>query len=130
MKFASIAPTLIFSLGMLTVSPATAQVFGPPTPLPQQGGEAIYKGICQDCHMPNAKGGKVGPIGYPGLASNPNLEIPGYPVSVIVHGQKAMPAFGQSFTDQQVADVVNYIRSHFGNNYKDTVAPDDVKAAR
>ena len=22
--------------------------------LPQQGGEALYKGICQDCHMPMA----------------------------------------------------------------------------
>lgn len=130
MKPVSIAPALFLFLGMLAASPATAQIFGPPTPLPQQGGEAIYKGICQDCHMPDAKGGMVGPIGYPALASNPKLETPGYPVSVIVHGQKAMPAFGPSFTDRQVADVVNYIRSHFGNDYKDAVTPDDVKAAR
>ena len=32
--------------------------------------------------------------------------------------------------DQQIADVVNYIRTNFGNNYKDKVKPEDVKAQR
>jgi mono/diheme cytochrome c family protein len=41
-----------------------------------------------------------------------------------------MPAFGLSLSDQQVADVVNYVRSHFGNDYKDNVTPEDVKGAR
>jgi mono/diheme cytochrome c family protein len=41
-----------------------------------------------------------------------------------------MPVFGAAFSDQQIADVVNYIRTHFGNSYKDRVTPDDVKAAR
>jgi mono/diheme cytochrome c family protein len=34
------------------------------------------------------------------------------------------------FSDQQIADVVNYVRTHFGNNYKDKVTPADVKSAR
>jgi mono/diheme cytochrome c family protein len=33
-------------------------------------------------------------------------------------------------TDQQVADVVNYIRTHFGNKYKDAISATDVKAMR
>jgi mono/diheme cytochrome c family protein len=33
-------------------------------------------------------------------------------------------------TDQQIADVVNYVRTHFGNSYKDRVAPADVKTLR
>jgi mono/diheme cytochrome c family protein len=41
-----------------------------------------------------------------------------------------MPAFGGALNDQQVADVVNYIRTHFGNNYKNPVKPEDVKTAR
>ena len=49
---------------------------------------------------------------------------------MIVKGQKAMPALGAFFTDQQVADVVNYIRTHFGNKYKDKVKPEDVKLMR
>jgi len=48
-----------------------------------------------------------------------------------VNGQKAMPAFiGSKLSDQQIADVVNYIRTHFGNNYTDRVTATDVKAAR
>ncbi len=95
----------------------------------EQGGEAIFKNVCQGCHMPDAKGA-VGAGMYPALAKNPKLETAGYPVAVIVNGQKAMPAFGGMFSDQQVADVVNYTRTHFGNNYKDKVTPADVKAAR
>ncbi len=95
----------------------------------EQGGEAIYKNVCQGCHMPDAKGA-VGAGMYPALAKNPKLEVAGYPVSVIVNGQKAMPALGGMFSDQQVADVTNYIRTHFGNSYKDKVTPADVKAAR
>ncbi len=95
----------------------------------EQGGEAIFKNVCQGCHMPDAKGA-VGAGMYPALAKNPKLEVAGYPVSVVVNGQKAMPAFGGMFSDQQVADVVNYVRTHFGNTYKDKVTPADVKAVR
>jgi len=97
---------------------------------PQQGGEALYKGICQDCHMPDGRGAE-GAGHYPALAKNPKLAEPGYPISVVTHGLKSMPAFGGAMDDQQIADVVNYIRTgHFGNNYKDKVKPEDVKNAR
>jgi mono/diheme cytochrome c family protein len=95
----------------------------------EQGGEALYKGICQGCHMPNAQGA-VGAGMYPALAKNPKLEVAGYPIAVVVNGQKAMPAFGPMLSDQQIADVINFVRTHFGNNYKDAVKPADVKAAR
>ncbi|HKD46755.1 MAG TPA: cytochrome c [Rhizomicrobium sp.] len=107
---------------------AQAQLF-PQAKLPQQTGEAIYKGVCQTCHMPDAKGA-VGAGTYPALANNSKLEVSGYPVAVVIHGQKAMPSFGQAMSDEQVANIVNYVRTHFGNNYKDSVTPDDVKAAR
>jgi mono/diheme cytochrome c family protein len=32
--------------------------------------------------------------------------------------------------DQQVADVVNYVRTNFGNKYKDKVTAADAKATR
>ena len=95
----------------------------------EQGGEAIFKNVCQGCHMPDAKGA-VGAGMYPALAKNPKLEVAGYPIAVIVNGQKAMPALGGMFSDQQVADVTNYIRTHFGNSYKDKVTAADVKASR
>jgi mono/diheme cytochrome c family protein len=94
-----------------------------------QGGKAIYTNVCQGCHMPDAKGA-VGAGMYPALASNAKLETAGYPVSIVTHGQKAMPAFGTLLNDQQIADVVNYVRTSYGNKYKDKVKPEDVKAQR
>jgi mono/diheme cytochrome c family protein len=110
---------------------ALAQRITPqPQLFPEQGGQAIFKGICQGCHMPDAKGG-VGAGAYPALANNSKLAVAGYPVAVVVNGQKAMPAFiGAKLSDQQVADVVNYIRTHFGNHYTDAVTAADVKVAR
>jgi mono/diheme cytochrome c family protein len=102
---------------------------GRSAPFPFQGGQAIFTGVCQGCHMPDAKGA-TGAGTYPALAHNAKLEVAGYPISVIVNGQKAMPPLGKMLNDKQVADVVNYIRTHFGNSYKDMVKPEDVKAVR
>ena len=99
------------------------------SPFPFQGGEAIYKGVCQGCHMSDAKGA-VGAGAYPALAKNENLETAAYPVSIVLKGKKAMPFLGMQLDDQQVADVVNYVRTHFGNKYRDKVKPEDVKALR
>jgi mono/diheme cytochrome c family protein len=120
------------ALGLLFSSAAYAQgagAGGGRGGFTEQGGEAIFKNVCQGCHMPQAQGA-VGAGMYPALAKNSKLETAGYPVAVVVNGQKAMPAFGGMFSDQQVADVVNYVRTHFGNNYKDKVTPADVKSAR
>jgi mono/diheme cytochrome c family protein len=113
----------------------TAAPAPPPRPnvrggkFPMQGGQAIYEGVCQGCHMPGAVGA-VGAGAYPALASNSKLEVAGYPVGVIMNGQKAMPALGPYFSDTQIADVVNYIRTHFGNNYTDKVTAAEIKMMR
>ena len=66
------------------------------SPFPFQGGEAIYKGVCAGCHMPDAKGA-VGAGMYPALAKNENLETAAYPVGIVLKGQKAMPSFSPSW---------------------------------
>ena len=94
-----------------------------------QGGEAVYRGVCQGCHMADAKGA-AGAGFYPALASNPRLAGTGYVLSMIIRGHKGMPPFGAQFSNQQIADVANYVRSHFGNHARDQVKPADVQAAR
>ena len=96
---------------------------------PQQTGEELFKNICQGCHMPDAKGA-TGAGTYPALATNPRLAAAVYPITVVLHGQRAMPPFGESLNDEQVANVINYVRSHFGNHYKDQVTANAVKARR
>jgi mono/diheme cytochrome c family protein len=48
---------------------------------------------------------------------------------VMLKGQKGMPPVGQMMSDQQIADVINYVRTHFGNAYGDGVSPADGEAA-
>ena len=95
----------------------------------ETNGEQMYRRVCAACHMPDAKGAE-GAGFYPGLAENPKLEAGGYALSVLMQGMNGMPPIGKMMTDQQAADVVNYIRTHFGNQYKDPVTAEDAKAAR
>ncbi|HEV2504567.1 MAG TPA: cytochrome c [Mesorhizobium sp.] len=95
----------------------------------QKTGEDIYANLCQACHMEKGEGA-AGAGKYPALAKNTNLESSGYPIFVILHGQKGMPPVGQMLDDEQVAAVVNYVRTHFGNDYKDAATAQDVKDAR
>jgi cytochrome c5 len=92
-------------------------------------GEELFASACQGCHMPDGKGA-VGAGVYPSLAQNSNLESGGYPVYVVVRGQRAMPPLGAMMSDAQIAAVVNYVRTHFGNAYRDAVTVDDVKLVR
>jgi mono/diheme cytochrome c family protein len=55
---------------------------------------------------------------------------PAYPVTLILQGQRAMPAVGTLMDDAQIAAVVTYIRTHWGNDYREPVTEQDVRAAR
>src|SRR5882757_8824527 len=95
----------------------------------EMSGEELFASVCRGCHMSDGKGA-TGAGTYPSLAGNHNLEARGYPVAVIVNGQRGMPAFGTMMSDDQVAAVVNYLRTHFDNKYRDTVTAEDVKIVR
>lgn len=95
----------------------------------EKDGESLYRGICQGCHMPDAKGAQGAGV-YPALASNPRLTAKQYPAIMVLKGSRAMPSFAMGLDDAQVAAVVNYIRSHFGNDYRDTLSAAEVKALR
>src|ERR1700722_11062193 len=102
------------------------------------GGGAIYAHVCQGCNMPEAQGA-VGAGHYPKLAGDPALVSWQYVALTVLHGKNGMPAFGlpagqgmetRSFhlSDAQVADVVNYVRSNFGNHRKDSITAKQVAA--
>ena len=95
----------------------------------EQGGEALYAHVCAGCHQPDAKGA-VGAASYPALAEDKNLASAEYVETLLFNGRKAMPPLGRMMSDQQAADVINYVRTHFGNAYRDAVSAADVEAAR
>ncbi|MDR0528973.1 MAG: cytochrome c [Zoogloeaceae bacterium] len=88
-------------------------------------GEALYKSSCQGCHMADGKGAR-GAGFYPSLAGNSKLDSAALPISVLLRGQNGMPSFREYMTDAQIAAVVNYVRTHFGNDYKDKATEEDV----
>jgi mono/diheme cytochrome c family protein len=95
----------------------------------ERNGAALYANICQGCHMSDGKGA-TGAGTYPSLARDANLAGHAYPLRTVVYGARAMPPFGNALDDAQIAAVVNYVRTHFGNQYADAVTKEDVEAAR
>jgi len=79
--------------------------------------------------MPEAMGA-TGAGSHPWLAGNQRLIAKGYPRYVVLKGKNGMPSMADMLTDEQVADVINYVRSHFGNSYADQVTPAEVTQLR
>jgi mono/diheme cytochrome c family protein len=102
-------------------------------------GAQVFQRICQGCHMPDAKGA-VGAGKYPALASNPNLKSSTFMAITILGGRGNMPAFGAkhgagamffsppALGYEQIAAVINYVRTHFGNHYADPISAAQVEA--
>lgn len=101
------------------------------------GGAQTYAHICEGCHMAEGQGA-VGAGHYPKLAGDSALASWQYVALTVLNGKNGMPAFGatadRSFfsspllSDVQIAEVVNYVRSHFGNRWKDTATSAQVAA--
>lgn len=125
----SIFALLLLPLPALAQAPQGGDTAGSSTnttPPPVTGAQ-VYQQFCQGCHMADAKGG-VGAGHIPALAKNPKLEEPGYPIGMIVQGRGAMPPLTDYLDARQIAAVVTYVRTHFGNSYKTPVTEAEVKA--
>lgn len=98
---------------------------GTRVPIPVTG-EQVYRSVCQSCHMADAKGA-TGAATIPALAGNPALAAPEYPIMMIATGRGAMPPLTDTLSPTQVAAVVTYIRTHFGNHYAKPVTAEDAE---
>lgn len=110
--------------------PFSMSAEGRQAPFPATDGRIVYERLCQGCHMSDGAGAKAGPASYPAVAGNPRFAARAYPAVVIVNGLGAMPAFGTQLSDAQVAAVVNFLRTSFGNQYNDPLADTEVPALR
>jgi mono/diheme cytochrome c family protein len=101
-------------------------------------GQQIYEHICTGCHMSGGQGA-VGAGFYPKLSGDPKLASWQYAALTVLNGRNGMPPFGLpadqaqqtravQLSDAQVADVVNYVRSHFDNKFKPSVTAKEVAA--
>ena len=90
-------------------------------------GEQVFRTICAACHMQDAKGGSGAAI-IPALAGNAKLGVAAYPITIVLMGKGAMPGFSDVLKPQQVAQVITYVRTNFGNSYAKPVTEADVQA--
>ncbi|CCG88716.1 c-type cytochrome [Erwinia piriflorinigrans] len=105
-----------------------------------QTGASVYVDSCAACHKTDGSGYKRF---FPELRGN-SVVLASDPTSLIhivlsgaqLPGMKGapttitMPAFGWRLNDQQVADVVNFIRTSWGNSAASTVSASDVAKVR
>ena len=108
---------------------APGPTFGNPYRFTEATGQAVYNAACAGCHMPDGRGA-VGAAAYPSLIQDGRLAAAAYPVTRVLYGKGAMPPLGRSLSDAQVAAVVDYIRTSFGNDYRPGPAAADVAALR
>ncbi len=96
-------------------------------------GKALYTASCQSCHQANGEGlpGAFPPLKSSPIVTGDNLEM--Y-VDIIMNGYDARPEFGvmaavgtnMEWTEHEVAAVINYERTSWGNNGK-KVTPEEIK---
>lgn len=128
-RLASLCLAALLAAGPARAAEPADGSFQSVTRFMERNGEAVFVHVCAGCHMPDAKGA-IGAARYPALAQNAKLAVASYAVFMVTNGRAGMPAFARLLDDDQIAGVVNYVRTHFGNDYKDAVTPADVNAVR
>jgi mono/diheme cytochrome c family protein len=111
-----------------------------PPPQPEMAaGKATYDHLCIACHEADGSGA---PRIYPPLPGNANLQAndPASTLRIMLDGAQtvttprapntgSMPPYAKDLSDQQIADVTNYIRNSWGNAAP-LVTPAQVTKAR
>jgi mono/diheme cytochrome c family protein len=89
-------------------------------------GESIYAAQCATCHGVDGEGMEPQ---FPPLDGNPVVlsADPDPGIEVVLHGRGAMPAFSAQLTNEEVAQVVSYIRNAWTNDAS-TVTEGQVEA--
>ena len=112
----------------------------PPSPAQMAAGKKLYNGACIACHEEDGSGA---PRIYPPLPGNANLQSADAlsTLRVILDGAEtvttprapnkgSMPGYAAKMTDQQIADVTNYMRNAWGNAAPLVTADQVAKARR
>ncbi|WP_343731804.1 cytochrome c [Duganella sp.] len=111
---------LMTALAALTALAAQAQA-------QQTDGKALFLKNCAACHQPTGKGI---PGAFPALAGSKFVQGKGSEVAtVLLKGRGGMPDFSESLSDRDIATVLTFVRSNWGNQ-ADGVSEADVGALR
>ncbi len=101
-------------------------------------GKEVYETYCMSCHMPEGQGTEI----FPPVAKTDYLKKPVKTlVNIILLGQSGEITVNKKkydalmppqpyLSDEQIADVLNYVRNKMGNKVPGAITPEQVKALR
>lgn len=90
-------------------------------------GEKVYTANCAVCHQPTGKGAGV----FPALDGSKIVNGPiAQHVSIVLNGKNAMPNWGKTLNDVEIASVITFERNAWGNHTGDILQPRQVADAR
>ena len=88
---------------------------------------ALYNDNCSACHQTTGKGVKGA---FPALAGSPLVQGASAPLTAtVLAGRAGMPAFKDDLSDLELASVLTYVRTSWGNKGK-PVSASEVATAR
>ena len=125
------AATEVAAAAPAAAAPAAAPAAAAPVKLSHddllKNGEKIYASTCAACHQATGQGMKPA---FPALVGSKVVAGPvdGH-ISQILKGKNAMPPFGPTLSDADIAAVATYERNSWGNHSGD-VQPAQVAALR
>jgi mono/diheme cytochrome c family protein len=80
----------------------------------QTNGATLFAQNCSACHQLTGLGVKGA---FPALAGDPFVVgDPKNPAYVLLHGRGGMPNFSEDLSDTDIAAVLSYVRSSWGNH--------------
>ena len=90
-----------------------AAVFTAGSALAAETGSDLFAQNCSACHQAMGQGV---PGAFPALAGNKFVQgDPKGPAYVVTHGRGGMPNFADDLDDKQIAAILTYVRSSWGN---------------
>jgi mono/diheme cytochrome c family protein len=98
------AMVLVAAFAAAASSPLRAQ---------EMDGKSLFLKNCAACHQPTGKGI---PGAFPALAGSKFVQGKGSEVAgVLLKGRGGMPDFSDSLSDRDIATVLTFVRSNWGN---------------
>ncbi len=74
-------------------------------------GKPLYEANCIACHLADGTGNASGA----NIKNQAKTQTVTQLATTIISGKDKMVAYGSMYTDQQVADIVAYVKATFGN---------------
>jgi cytochrome c6 len=102
-----------YRVSILVIAAAIGTLTSNISPAQSDGG-ILFVQNCSACHQRNGKGL---PGVYPALAGDAFVTgAVEQVVFTVLNGRGGMPTFGKDLTNEQIADIITYIRASWGNH--------------